>query len=574
MRLSCRRDQKRFMDKKAIIAVAICGVIMILYYPFILPLLSSKTAKVAEEIPEEIVPQKSREAKTAEATRSLPDQKTIEPQKDVPTQEVVLENEFVRTVWTNEGAALKSIQLKHFKDAGAKKILDLLEDVNTEYRPLAIDAILQQPDFFRQRYQIVEQGKDTIIFSTKLNKEMNLVKTVTMPSDKYHISMEVALENTTDAETAASYSIIASSLITHEGVPATDIAAVLGVDMGNKRTKLLKMAPKELPSKNESVGIVWAGSTNKYFSTILQPASSDMIASVNAQALNAEGVLTNEKAELADFMVMIQTNKFRIPPHETARHRYIYFMGPKKEQILKQYETLDVLLDYGWFTVISKMLLAFLNAVYRVIPNYGISIILLTIIIKAILFPLTRKSQVSMFRMQQLQPMINQLKEKYKHDKQKMGKEQMLLFKKYGVNPMSGCLPMLLQLPVFFALFRTLQLSFEMRQAPFMFWINDLSAPDTLLTLPFTIPFIGSALNILPLIMTGVSFVQMKVTPKAPATDPQAQAQQKMMSFMPIMFAFILYHMPSGLTIYWTTSTIFSIIEGIVIRKTIKKIRT
>lgn len=155
---------------------------------------------------------------------------------------------------------------------------------------------------------------------------MNLVKTVTMPSDKYHISMEVALENTTDAETAASYSIIASSLITHEGVPATDIAAVLGVDMGNKRTKLLKMAPKELPSKNESVGIVWAGSTNKYFSTILQPASSDMIASVNAQALNAEGVLTNEKAELADFMVMIQTNKFRIPPHETARHRYIYFM--------------------------------------------------------------------------------------------------------------------------------------------------------------------------------------------------------------------------------------------------------
>lgn len=121
----------------------------------------------------------------------------------------------------------------------------------------------------------------------------------------------------------------------------------------------------------------------------------------------------------------------------------------EKEQILKQYETLDVLLDYGWFTVISKMLLAFLNAVYRVIPNYGISIILLTIIIKAILFPLTRKSQVSMFRMQQLQPMINQLKEKYKHDKQKMGKEQMLLFKKYGVNPMSGCLPMLLQLPVF-----------------------------------------------------------------------------------------------------------------------------
>ena len=178
-----------------------------------------------------------------------------------------------------------------------------------------------------------------------------------------------------------------------------------------------------------------------------------------------------------------------------------------------------------------------------------------------------------MFRMQQLQPMINQMKEKYKHDKQRMGKEQMLLFKKYGVNPMSGCLPMVLQLPVFFALFRTLQLSFEMRQAPFLLWVNDLSMPDTLLHFSFSIPFIGNALNILPLIMTGASFAQMKLTPKAPAVDPQAQAQQKMMSFMPIIFAFILYHMPSGLTVYWTTSTIFSIIEGLVIRKSIKKIK-
>lgn len=561
------------MDKKAIIAVIVCGIVMILYYPFILPLLSPKKAAVTEEPTEAVVPQKTQEAKTTEAPRPLP-VLTIQPQQDIPAQEIVLENTFVRTVWTNEGAALKTIQLKDFKDTEAKNILDLVKDGTTEYRPLAIDAILQQTNFHRQRYHIAEQSGDKIVFTTRLEEGINLVKTVSVPPDKYHISMDIAIENTTDAEVSAAYSIIASSLITLEGEPSADIAAVAGVAMGNTRTKLMRMAPKELPSKNESVGIVWAGSTNKYFSTILKPVSSDLIAFINAQAFNADGMLTNEKAGLADFMVTIQTNKFRIPPHETAMHSYVYFMGPKKEHVLGQYETFDILLSYGWFTVISKALLTFLNAVYRVIPNYGISIILLTIIIKAILFPLTRKSQVSMFRMQQLQPMINQLKEKYKHDKQKMGKEQMLLFKKYGVNPMSGCLPMLLQLPVFFALFRTLQLSFEMRQAPFMFWINDLSRPDTLMLLPFSIPFIGNALNILPLIMTGASFAQMKVTPKAPAADPQAQAQQKMMSFMPIMFAFILYHMPSGLTVYWTTSTIFSIIEGIVIRKTIKKIRT
>ncbi len=561
------------MDKKALIAMIVCGVIMLLYYPFILPLFSPKKTKVGEETKEEAVLEEPRErVKAAEAPEFLPPQ-PARPHTDVPSREVVIENELVRLIWTNEGAALKSIKLKQFKDAEAKSILDLLKDVDTEYRPLAIDSIHQKTNFQRRRYTVTEEGRDKIVFTTALEEGIDIVKTVTLPPDKYHVGMDITLENTTNTEISTSYSIIASSLISHEGEPATDIAAVAGVDVGNKRTKLVLMAPKELPSRNESVGIVWAGSTNKYFSTILKPTSSDLVAFINAQAFDAQGMLTQEKAEKGDFMVVLQTNKLRIPPNETVKHSYAYFVGPKKEQVLKQYETLDVLLSYGWFTVISKALLAFLNAVHRVIPNYGISIIVLTIIIKAILFPLTRKSQVSMFRMQQLQPMINQLKEKYKHDKQRMGKEQMLLFKKYGVNPMSGCLPMLLQLPIFFALFRTLQLSFEMRQAPFVFWITDLSRPDTLLLLPFSIPFLGNALNILPLIMTGASFAQMKVTPKAPAADPQAQAQQKMMSFMPIMFAFILYHMPSGLTVYWTTSTIFSIIEGIVIRKTIKKIK-
>lgn len=565
------------MDRKALIAMIACGVIMLLYYPFILPLLSPKKDKITEETQETVVSEKHQERKDVESPVPLPVQPTqpvMQPQMDIPLQEVVIENELVKIALTNEGAALRSIQLKQFKDTEAKNTLDLLKgDVNTPYRPIAIDTILQKTNFQGQRYDVLEQSGDKVVFTTRVEEGISLIKTISLPPGKYNINMDIALKNDTNAEVAASYSIVASSMITREGEPSADMAAVTGVALGNKRTKLLRTAPKEFPSRNESVGIIWAGSTNKYFSTILKPLSGDLIASMNAQAFDAQGMLTNGKAEQGDFMVTVQTNKFRILPHETVNHSYIYFAGPKKEEVLEQYETLDSLLSYGWFTSISKVLLAFLNAVHGVIPNYGISIIVLTIIIKAILFPLTRKSQVSMFRMQQLQPMINQLKEKYKHDKQRMGKEQMQLFKKYGANPMSGCLPMVLQLPVFFALFRTLQLSFEMRQAPFMFWISDLSRPDTLLLLPFSIPFLGNALNILPLVMTGASFAQMKVTPKAPAADPQAQAQQKMMSFMPIMFAFILYHMPSGLTVYWTTSTLFSIIEGIIIRKTIKKIK-
>lgn len=563
------------MDRKALIALVVCGVVMLLYYPFILPLFSPK-AKHTGEVNEEPVSGKSQEMKATAESKPLPmhPTQTIPPQTEIPLQEVVIENKLVKMVWTNEGASLKSIELKQFKDAEAKETLDLIKKGSvTEYRPLAINSILQETDFQMQRYTITERNMRKIIFTTRLDEGVNLVKTVSLPLDNYQTDVDIALENNTDTEISLAYSIIASSLITPEGVPSTDIAAVTGVDMGNKRIKLVRVAPKDLPARNESVGIVWAGSVNKYFATILKPASSDWVASIDARAFDIHGMPSSEKAEHGDFMVSLQTNKLRIPPHDVAKQSYVYFVGPKKEDILIQYETMDALLSYGWLHSISKVLLAFLNAVHHVIPNYGVSIIILTIIIKAILFPLTRKSQVSMFRMQQLQPMISQLKEKYKNDKQRMGKEQVLLFKKYGANPMSGCLPMLLQLPVFFALFRTLQLSFEMRQAPFIFWINDLSRQDTLLTLPFTIPFLGNALNILPLIMTAASFGQMKLTPKTPAVDPQAQAQQKMMSFMPIMFAFILYHMPSGLTVYWTTSTIFSIIEGIVIRRSLKKIQ-
>ena len=563
------------MDRKALIAIIVCGVIMLLYYPFILPLLSPKKSKpLTDEAKEESVSEKPYETKVTKSKSSptLPTQ-PIQSQLDVPLKEVVLENELIKIVWTNEGAAINSIKLKKFKDPEAKNTLELVKDSDTEYRSLAIDNILQKTNFQKQRYTITEQGEGKIVFSTGLGDGINLIKTVNLSPNSYHVNMEIVLGNNTDTEISLAYDIIASSAITHEGIPSTDMAAASGVDMGNRKIKLIRALPKELPSKNESVGIVWAGSMNKYFATILKPASSDWVESINSQAFDVQGMPSNEKSEQGDFMVSLQTNKLRIPPHETVKHSYIYFMGPKTEAVLDQYDTLDALLSYGWFNSICKVLLAFLNVVHRVIPNYGISIIILTIIIKAILFPLTKKSQVSMFRMQQLQPMINQLKEKYKHDKQRMGKEQMLLFKKYGANPMSGCLPMLLQLPVFFALFRTLQLSFEMRQAPFLLWINDLSRPDTLLLLPFSIPFLGKALNILPLIMTGASFAQMKLTPKAPAADSQAQAQQKMMSFMPIMFAFILYHMPSGLTVYWTTSTIFSIIESLIIRKTIKKIK-
>jgi len=559
------------MDKKSLIAMIACGIIMILYYPFIMPLLSPKKT-VPNEAAKEEIPYRSTQIEDRVQVPAFSHQ-SVQSQTDIPLQEVVIENELVKYDLTNEGAGLKSVELKQFKGEEAKTTLSLLKDGATEYYPLAIDNILQRSNFRKQRYTVSKQGCNKVVFATQIEEGLRLVKTFSLLPSKYDVNMDVQIENNTDTEITLSYNIIASSMIAHEGIPASDMAAVIGRDMGNNRIKLVQIATKKFPTVEESTCIVWAGAVNKFFAAVLKPASNDLVASINAQAFDAQGSLSNEKADTGDFMVTVQTHKLRLPPHGAVNHNFIYYTGPKKEEYLKQYDTLGALLSYGWFHVISKVLLAFLNTVHHVIPNYGISIIILTIVIKAILFPLTRKSQMSMFRMQQLQPLVSQLKEKYKHDKQKLGKEQVLLFKKYGVNPMGGCLPMFLQLPVFFALFRTLQISFEMRQAPFCLWITDLSRPDTLLHFSFSLPILGNALNILPLIMTAASYAQTRITPKAPAADPQAQAQQKMMSFMPVMFAFILYSMPSGLTIYWTTSTLLSILETLLIRKTLKKVR-
>ncbi|MEK7749723.1 MAG: membrane protein insertase YidC, partial [Planctomycetota bacterium] len=316
------------MDKKALIAIIICGVVMLVYYPFILPMFSPKKTKPAEEMKEEVVSEKRADMK-AEAEQqpmSKPSIQTIPPQIELPIQEVTIENELLKMVWSNEGAALKSIKLKHFKDAEAKDILELLKDTYTEYHPLAIDTFAQKTKFQRQRYNILEHSANKIVFTTKLEEGINIIKTIDLPSHKYNINMDIALENTTDTEVSFSYNIIASSMITHEGEPSTDMAAVAGVDLGNNRTKLAHTAPKEFPFKNESVGIVWAGSTNKYFATILKPVSSDSVASINAQAFDVMGALTNEKADTGDFMVSLQTNKFRIPPQQSVKHSYLYFM--------------------------------------------------------------------------------------------------------------------------------------------------------------------------------------------------------------------------------------------------------
>ncbi len=560
------------MDKKALLAFILCAIITIYMFQFLQPA-KSPEGEEKEAVSEETVP---KEEKGAFGTiDAVPDEhdKGGEvagvAQEDVDLQDtIVIQNDVIRSVWTNSGAALRSAVLTEFKEQGSERVLELLKPGRRDFLPMSLEFQNDKYHLKNRKYKVVEKSSDRVVFTTLLENGLRITKDISIDQGKYLFDIEIILENVTGTDLTTSYSITASNGIYPEFDNYSGLASVAGIDMGHDKVKLVHTDFEDLPYKNESVGISWAGSVNKYFASVLKLTSRDGISTITSKPFENSDPFYSK-----DFIVTLQMNKIVIPPQGEKRHDWLFYLGPKKEEFLRQSEGLSVLLDYGWTTAICKILVKILNTFYSVIPNYGVAILLLTILVKLILFPLTRKSQMSMFKMQRLQPLIGQLKEKYKGDKQRMGQEQMKLFKEQGVNPMSGCLPVVLQMPVFFALFRTLQLSFEMRQTPFVAWIDDLSMPDTLVQLTFSMPFLGDGVNVLPIIMGIASFVQMKLTPKTTGgDDPQAKMQQKMMQIMPLVFPLILYKFPSGLTLYWTTSTLISIGEQMFIRRSIKKI--
>ncbi len=229
--------------------------------------------------------------------------------------------------------------------------------------------------------------------------------------------------------------------------------------------------------------------------------------------------------------------------------KFSLYVGPKEYDRLKAAgHELERAVDFGWFTVIAKPLFVALKYFYKLVGNWGWAIIILTVIIKVLFAPLTHKSQKSMKRMQKLQPLFAELKEKYKGDPAKLNKEMMELYKKHKVNPMGGCLPMLIQIPVFIALYRVLGNSIELRHAPFMFWLHDLSAKDPYYVLP---------------ILMGVSMLVMqKMTPTT--MDPK---QNMMMMLMPVIMVFMFISLPSGLVLYFTVSNLLSMAQQFYINK-------
>lgn len=342
--------------------------------------------------------------------------------------------------------------------------------------------------------------------------------------------------------------------------------------------------------------IMFIGLNTKYFASLLMPVGEATNEKVNVARLKSmiiEDKVTMEtlvdaasklpkpsEDPINQMIPQILSHGFEVPASGQVEHTYMFFCGPKSTELVytKPYEDhgLYKLRDYGFgfFATPARVLASLLGFFHNLIGNYGIAILILTLLVKALLHPLTRKSQTSMFMMQKLAPEIQKIKDKYEgktsqEAKQKMTMETMGLYSKYGVNPVAGCLPIFIQMPLFFALYNVLNYTYELRHAKFFSWIDDLSQADYLFELPFTIPFHGTnVFSVLPIVMLFLYIANQRMTPKS--TDPKQAETQKIMKFMLPMFAFLFYTVPSGLLLYFITSMSVGIGEQFYIKRMLK----
>ncbi len=274
---------------------------------------------------------------------------------------------------------------------------------------------------------------------------------------------------------------------------------------------------------------------------------------------------TFRKIENSDEFIL-WTPEFTINPGEKITYNFKLYLGPKKtEELEKEYPLLSKALYFGFFDLVAKPLLWLLKVLYGFTHNYGWAIVIVTIIIRILFYPLNHLSFKSMKKMQELQPVMQRLREKYKDDPQSLQKEIMNLYRTHKINPFSGCLPILIQIPVFFAFYKVLLMAIELRHAPFILWIDDLASPERLYLGSFEIPWLGG-IPLLTLLMGATMVIQQKLTPST--MDP---VQEKIMLILPIFFTLLFVTFPSGLVLYWFVNNLLSIGQQILTLKMVKK---
>jgi YidC/Oxa1 family membrane protein insertase len=375
---------------------------------------------------------------------------------------------------------------------------------------------------------------------TDANKE--IAKRFIFHNSKYSLELEIEIRNLSPAPLSLTTPLV---LGVAEAIPAQAQPSYQDITLAGK-TKISHLAPGKDVTVDEAK---FVGLRDRYFCAIIGPQSSQETWTAFSKKLDSR------RAEIG-----LQPKELTLAPGQSLKYQFLIYMGPQDLKLIGQIRPeWQQVIYYGAFDFIAQILLQLLNFFHRIVRNWGWAIIILSLAIYLILFPLMLKQLRSMKEMQALQPHIEELRKLHKDNPQRLNKELLELYKLHKVNPFGGCLPLILQIPIFFALYQVLMRSVALKGSHFL-WIKDLSQPDRLITFKNAIPLLGQELNILPILMAIGMFVQQKTSMVAASKDA-LQQQRMMLIIFPIMFGFIFYRMPSGLVLYWFVNSALTLLN-------------
>ena len=543
--------------QRALAAIVISLIILVGYQYFFMPAapVSEKAAISEEQLQSEVKPQAIASAVPAEA--ASPSQSQAQPLQRLTGRDITVQTSLYQAVISENGGTIKSFKLNKYREALAEDspTKELITSQSDFDLPLLFNWGVGQPTglplFSADKGAIATaEGRSQALTMKTTIAGLEIERELTFIDDQYLINMDITVRNTGQQPLQGAPNI---SLVNRPFSPEesnhflfTGPAVYLNDELIEIKLKELKDGPKSMAGQ-----LSWLAYEDTYF-----------MCSIMGNGGEQQTVNLSLKGEDTVFSTLSGSNDI-IPAGGEHTYTYTIYMGPKEIKTLQESgHNLEKIINFGWFDVIAKPTLHLLNFLNTYLHNYGLAIILVTILFKAVLWPISHKGMKSMKTMQKIQPKMVKLREKYKDNKEKLNQEMIALYKTYKVNPVGGCLPMILQIPVFFALYKVLLQTIELRHAPFMLWITDLSAPDRLF-IGIDIPYLGG-IPVLTLLMGASMFLQQKMTPTA--ADP---TQAKMMMFLPVIFTFMFLNFASGLVLYWFINNLLSIGQQYFINRSV-----
>ncbi len=576
------------MEKNTIIAILLSTLVIIGFSAYQMRLQADAYEAEAAAAAEAALLEETVEATTAESDSLFAATADVVSDDNAAVSEetITINTNLMNITLTNKGGDIIGFELRDHKDGDhGIEMADCITETNrafaialgSENAPILNDyfTVKRISDYcvsFSRNYTVKNDNGSASTFT--------LVKQYTFLPDEYVFKLDVHIQGA-QGVTSLSLGNNGYSLRTSPQIgPRWDTKNQrydyrYFMSLTNGKIKKQNLAAGQ--NKDYTNEFTWSGVTGKYFAALVAPVNAQITAKSTCSTKVDEN--DNPTSQVTLVRNPINTN--------SVTDTYYIYLGPKSDKSLRMYNHAsdngwnlgEMYFDYcqqssGFLTWLEVALKWIMGIVYKIIPNWGICILVMTLLLRLALYPMTKKSSLSSVKMQQVQPRMQELQNKYKSNPEKLNQEMAALYKETGYNPMSGCLPLLIQFPIIMAMYNLFNNYFDFRGASFIpGWIPDLSQGDSVYTLGFNLPFIGNEIRLLPVIYVVIQVLQTKIMSKTQVQTEQTKSMNTMMYVMPFMFFFMFYNAPSGLVIYWTFSMVVAIVQQLFINKQVQAAR-